>query len=98
MKIAPRYSCPVIHVLDASRSVVVVSTSTFFLSVFLLAQEQMSLEKDCTKSPIKTKFKKLALGGNPLKIHNKNLLLCGQSITGHHASLKSELQPTNRGE
>lgn len=26
VKIAPRYSCPVIHVLDASRSVVVVRT------------------------------------------------------------------------
>ncbi|CAK6966772.1 methionine synthase [Scomber scombrus] len=28
VKIAPRYTCPVIHVLDASRSVVVVRTST----------------------------------------------------------------------
>lgn len=31
VKIAPRYSAPVIHVLDASKSVVVVSSGIYFL-------------------------------------------------------------------
>lgn len=31
VKIAPRYSAPVIHVLDASKSVVVVSVGAFLL-------------------------------------------------------------------
>uniref|UniRef100_A0A8K9UGM1 Methionine synthase n=1 Tax=Oncorhynchus mykiss TaxID=8022 RepID=A0A8K9UGM1_ONCMY len=33
VKIAPRYSCPVVHVLDASRSVVVVRTLHFLFSL-----------------------------------------------------------------
>lgn len=51
VKIAPRYSAPVIHVLDASKSVVVVSVGPYLISVCCKERtEFIESQGDCQTS------------------------------------------------